>query len=198
MVKDYNAIHYTQNQAKKYNVDDKLAGLLIRGFNLIYNSQEPDGCASNTVALYVCLKNMGYNPQIYYGLCTTESGFEFYHMWLELDDKIIDFAIYGNAKFSVLSGELAHIITTPVVLETYDESKVHYGKFVFDDDWKDAGISAVENMTLKEYINSAPNNGMKKLICRYMDVSPTIENINKLLDNIGDFRFADLKRGNGQ
>lgn len=197
MAKDYNAIHYIQNQAKKYN-DDKLSDLLIRGFNLIYNSQEPDGCASNTVALYVCLKNMGYSPQICYGICTTESGFEFYHMWLELDDKIIDLAIYGNAKFSVLSGELAYIITTPVVLETYDESKVHYGKFVFDDDWKHAAISVVENMTLKEYINSAPNNGMKKLICRYMDVSPTIENINKLLDNIGDFRFADLKRGNGQ
>lgn len=179
------------------NVDDKLADLLIRGFNLIYNNQEADGCAANTIALYVCLKNMGYNPQIYYGLCTAEKDFCFYHMWLELDGKIIDLAIYGNAKFSFLSDELADIITTPIVLETYDESKVHYGKFVLDDDWKYAGISAIENMSLKEYINNAPNNGMKKLICRYMDVSPTMENINKLLDNVSDFCFVDLKRGNG-
>lgn len=62
MAKDYNAIHYIQNQVKKYNIDDKLSDLLIRGFNLIYNSKEADGCASNTIALYVCLKNMGYNP----------------------------------------------------------------------------------------------------------------------------------------
>lgn len=117
-------------------------------------------------------------------------------MWLELEGQIIDLAIYGNAKFSFLSGELEDIIKTPIVLEAYDETKVHYGKFVFDDDWKYAGISTVENMTLKEYINNAPNNGMKKLLCRYMDVAPTMENINKLLDNISDFRFADLKKGN--
>ena len=197
MAKDYNAIHYIQNQAKKCNIDDKLLDLFVRGFNLIYNSQEADGCASNTTALYVCLKNMGYNPQICYGLCNTEKGFCFYHMWLELDRKIIDLAIYGNAKFSFLSDELADIITTPIVLETYDESKIRYGKFVFDDDWKYAGISAIENMSLKEYINNAPNNGMKKLICRYMDVSPSTGNINKLLDNVNDFYFADLKKGNG-
>ena len=68
---------------------------------------------------------------------------------------------------------------------------------MFDDDLKYAGISAIENMSLKEYINNAPNNGMKKLICRYMDVSPTMGNINKLLDNVSDFHFADLKKGNG-
>lgn len=197
MAKDYNAIHYIQNQVKKYNTDDKLTDLLIRGFNLIYNNQEADGCAANTIALYVCLKNMEYNPQICYGLCTAEKDFCFYHMWLELDEKIIDLAIYGNARFSFLSDELADIITTPIVLETYDESKVHYGKLVFDDDWKYASISAIENMSLKEYINNAPNNGMKKLICRYMDVSPTTGNINKLLDNVSDFCFADLKKGNG-
>lgn len=193
MAKDYNAIHYIQNQAKKCNVDDKLTDLLIHGFNLIYKNQEADGCAANTVALYVCLKNMGYNPQICYGLCSVEKGFCFYHMWLEFDEKIIDLAIYGNARFSSFGDELANIITTPSVLETYDESKVHYGKFVFHDDWKYASISAIEDMTLKEYINNAPNNGMKKLLCRYMDISPTISNVNKLLDNVEDFRFIDLK-----
>ncbi|GFI28320.1 hypothetical protein IMSAGC012_03452 [Lachnospiraceae bacterium] len=195
MAKDYHAIHYIQNQAKKYHVDDKLSDLLIRGFNLIYNIKEADGCASNSVALYICLKNMGYNPQVCYGLCTAENGFCFYHMWIELEGKVIDLAIYGNAKFSFLGKELADVIETPIVLETYDETKINYGKFLFDDDWKYAGISAVENMTLKEYIINAPNNCMKKLICRYMDESPTTENINKLLDNIDDFRFTDLKRG---
>ena len=53
MAKDYNAIHYIQNQVKNYNADDKLSDLLIRGFNLIYNNEESDGCASNSVALYV-------------------------------------------------------------------------------------------------------------------------------------------------
>lgn len=196
MAKDYHAIHYIQNQVKKYYADDKLIDLLIRVFNTIFNNKEPDGCASNTIALYVCLKNMGYNPQICYGLCTSKSGFEIYHMWLELGGRIIDIAIYGNAKFSPLGGELANIIETPIVLESYDEAIIHYGKYLFDDDWQGANISVIEGMTLKEYINIAPNNGMKKLICRYMDISATVENVNRLLDNVDDFRFADLKKGN--
>lgn len=198
MAKDYNAIHYIQNQVKKFNIDDKLAEVLIRVFNYIYTNKEGDGCASNSVALYVCLKNMGYNPQIYYGLCSTRSGFEFYHMWLELNERIVDIAIYGNAQFRFHSDELSRVIETPIVLETYDETKIYYGKFLFDDDWERAAIRNIEKKSLKEYINEAPKNCMKKLICRYMDVTPTIDNVNKLLDNVDDFRFDDLKRGNGQ
>lgn len=195
MAKDYNAIHYIQSQVKKYYSDNKLSDLLIRSFNFIYNTEEDSGCVLNTVALYVCLKNMGYNPSICYGLCTTENGFEFYHMWLELENKIVDIAIYGNAKFSFLGTALANIIDMPIVLETYDESVINYGKFVFDNEWKYAAINNIEKMSLKEYINRMPNNSMKKLLCRYMDVSPTISNVNKLLDNVNDFRFVDLQKG---
>lgn len=196
MVEDYNAIYYIQSQVVKYNADDKLSNLLIRSFNFIYNSKQGDGCASNSVALYICLKNMGYNPQIYYGLCSTENGFEFYHVWLELGGKVIDISIYGNAKFNPAGDELVDIIETPIVLETYDEAKIHYGKFLFDDDWKRAAINIIEKKSLKEYINEAPNNSIKKLICYYMGVSLTIDNINKLLDNVSDFCCADLKKGN--
>ena len=194
MAKDYNAIHYIQSQVEKYYDDNKLSDLLIRSFNFIYNTEEDSGCVLNTVALYVCLKNMGYNPSICYGLCTTENGFEFYHMWLELENKIVDIAIYGNAKFSFLGTALENIIEMPIVLETYDESVINYGKFVFDNEWKYAAINNIEKMSLKEYINRMPNNSMKKLLCRYIDVSPTISNVNKLLDNVNDFRFVDLQK----
>ena len=49
-------------------------------------------------------------------------------------------------------------------------------------------------MSLKEYINRMPNKRIKKLLCRYMDVSPTISNVNKLLDNVNDFQFVDLQK----
>ena len=62
MAKDYNAIHYIQSQVEKYYSDKKLSDLLIRSFNFIYNTKEDSGCVLNTVALYVCLKNMVYNP----------------------------------------------------------------------------------------------------------------------------------------
>lgn len=195
MAKDYNVIHYIQSQVEKYYSDNKLSDVLVRSFNLIYNTKQSDGCVSNSVALYVCLKNLGYDPHICFGLCTTKKGFEFYHMWLELECKVIDIAIYGNAKFSFLiNGELSEI-QMPIILETYNEANINYGKFLFDDDWKGDALYTLEKMSLKEYIENAPNNDMKKLFCRYMDISPTISNVNKLLDNVNDFRFVDLQKG---
>lgn len=111
MAKDYNAIHYIQNQVKNYNADDKLSDLLIRGFNLIYNNEESDGCASNSVALYVCLKNMGFNPQIYYGLCGIKNEFEFYHMWIELMKKLL------TLQFMEMQNLISLVTNWPILLK---------------------------------------------------------------------------------
>lgn len=39
MAKDYNTIHYIQSQIEKYYDDNRLSDLLVRSFNLIYNTK---------------------------------------------------------------------------------------------------------------------------------------------------------------
>lgn len=66
MSKNYKGIHYIQEQLKDF--DKSFVNCVIRCFNLIEENKEPDGCLSNTTALYICAKSCGYNPIICYGL----------------------------------------------------------------------------------------------------------------------------------
>ncbi len=99
MKRDYDAIHYIQRQLSGFE-DKKMVFAMTKAFNKMYAAKEPDGCLSTTVELFIALKYLGYKPRICYGLVVPPSDYEFYHAWLELDGKIVDIAIYGNAKFS--------------------------------------------------------------------------------------------------
>ena len=88
------------NQAKKQIMakssvygDKRLTNALVRTFNMICDNKEPDGCFSNSVALHVVLRSLGYDPKLCYGLCCSPCGQDFYHAWLELDGNVLDLCI---------------------------------------------------------------------------------------------------------
>lgn len=170
MSKNYKGIHYIQEQLKDF--DKSFVNCVIRCFNLIEENKEPDGCLSNTTALYICTKSCGYNPIICYGLCNLD-GRDFYHAWLEINDTIIDLSIYGNVNYSPYS-MWDYKISLPYIGK-YDDSKISYGKFKFDEDWNKSLISQVTGKPLIQYIDSAPQYGMWRLVCRYMNKTLTKE-----------------------
>ena len=90
MSRNYTAIHYIQEQLKGFN--PKFVDCVVRCFNLIEQNQEPNGCLSNSIALFICAKEYGYEPLLCYGLCKFD-GKEFYHAWIEIDNTVIDMAI---------------------------------------------------------------------------------------------------------
>ena len=57
MRRNYTAIHYIQEQLKEF--DPKFVDCVIRCFSLIEQNQEPDGCLSDSVALFICAKEYG-------------------------------------------------------------------------------------------------------------------------------------------
>lgn len=50
---------YIQNQLK--NFDPRFTKCVVKCFDLIVQFQESDGCLSNSVALYICAKEYGYD-----------------------------------------------------------------------------------------------------------------------------------------
>lgn len=151
----------------------ELTDILIRCFNRICTIEEPNGCLSNSIALLVALRHLGFMPQLCYGLCVTPGGYELYHAWIELDGKVLDLAIFGNSHFSPLWLDEG---LAPVVFEDYEKTAVKYGKFVFDEDWQSSSIySALNYGTLANYINKAPNDGMWRLIFSLLDMVQTKE-----------------------
>lgn len=188
MSRNYTAIHYIQNQLKGFN--PKFVNCIIRCFDSIEKSQEPDGCLSNSVALFVCAKEFGYDPVLCYGLCKFE-GKSFYHAWLELNEIVIDMAIYGNVNFSPLS-LWDRKLDTPYI-GTYEESNIHYGKFEFDEDWKYSMISAVEGMAFEQYMDGSPQQSMWRITCGFLDKTPTANLVNHLRTHVKNNKFERNK-----
>ena len=178
MAKNYLVLHYIQNQLKNFDNNVKVSELLFKCFSLLEKTKEHDGCLSTSVALFVCLKELGYNPELCYGLCSTKNGNEFYHAWIELDNKVIDIAIYGNLNFSPFTA-FKIPVDLPIVLENYDDCYINYKKFIFDESWEYAAIKKAEDWTIFQYINNSPQKGMYKIINKLMNepLSYKVENI---------------------
>lgn len=181
MSRNYTAIHYIQEQLKGFN--PKFVDCVVRCFNLIEQNQEPDGCLSNSMALFICAKEYGYEPSLCYGLCEFE-GKEFYHAWLEINNIVIDISIYGNVNYSPFS-MWDNKLDTPYI-GPYEDSAVQYGKFKFDDDWSDSMIAQAEGWSFEQYMNGIPLNAMWKIVCKFLDKTPThnlIEHLKKHIEN---------------
>lgn len=179
MSKNYDAIHYIQSQLAGYKPE--FINCVVRCFDMIDQNSEPDGCLSNTVALYICAKEYGYSPEICYGLCSLD-GKQFYHAWLELDGIVIDLSIYGNVNFSSFS--VWNFCLNKPFVGSYEDAFVVYGKFVFDDEWTYSGISRMEGWSLDKYMNTLPSNAMWKLVCKFLDVVPSKRYVDHLHQHI--------------
>jgi hypothetical protein len=176
MARDYKARNYIVQQAAKYG-DQRLTDVLIRTLDIMVNTREPDGCMSNSVALYVILRSFGYEPEFCYGLCVAPNGFEFYHAWLELGGEVLDIAVYGNSHFSQY-WEYEPML--PVVFEKRDSTVVHYGNRVFDQEWSESMIFRAVKMSMEQYIACCPNNGIWALIFRILNVTKSKEKKEEL------------------
>lgn len=187
MSKDYKSIKYIREKLDGF--DPCFIDCVVRGFNHIFQTKEPDGCLSNTSALYVCAKKYGYSPLICYGLCKIGNE-EMYHAWLEIEKLVIDLAIYGNINFPGYGNLLARsqniVLNTPFIGDYKDAENYHleYGRFKFDAEWKDAAISQVEGKSVLEYINGAPNDGMWHLLRRYLDMPLITSDFRQEIESI--------------
>jgi len=194
MSKNYKAIHYIQKQLKDFN--DNFVDSVVRCFNQIESMRAAQECVTSSVILYICAKHFGYEPKICYGLCTLQ-GKEFYHAWLEINNKVIDVAIYGNINYNVYS-MWDFKLETPYI-GTYEDAATDpikplvYGKFVFDDDWSHCSVSMIEKMTMQQYMDKAPQNILWKYTIKFLNQTPSKALVDSLSEHIKGVSFTDFK-----
>lgn len=177
MYRNQTAINYIMQQMKGFKPE--FVKCVIRCFEFIDSIQQPDGCLSNSVALYICAKEFGYRPKLCYGLCELE-GMSFYHVWLEINGIVVDLSIYGNVNFSpVVRMFCQKTLDTPYI-GTYEDGVITYGRFRFDEDWGTAAISQMEGLTFEQYMDTAPNDEMWWMTCRFLNERPVRKTIRHL------------------
>lgn len=179
MARDYEMIKYIRQQMQNY--DDRFTNAVIKLFNKMVDTKEPNGCLSNSAMLLACARYCGYNAKLCYGLCDNGKH-EIYHAWLEIEDRIFDIGIYGNSHFSPLY--LDEPLERPVINCRYNDAPINYGRFVFDKDWKDADLSRAENLTMEQYFDNSERHILWQLVCSLLDLSPIPVNGEKIRDAI--------------
>lgn len=179
---------YIQNQLK--NFDPRFTKCVVKCFDLIVQFQESDGCLSNSVALYICAKEYGYDPVLCYGLCEFD-GKEFYHAWLEINDTVIDVSIYGNINFSPYS--LWNTKLNTPYIGNYKDSFVKYGRSVFDEDWECSMISKIEGWSFEQYMDALPDNAMWQIACKFLNRTPTLNLIKHLRTHIKNKKIERIE-----
>ena len=79
-------------------------------------------------------------------------------------------------------------LDTPYI-GTYESSQVQYGKYKFDADWSTCPWSFIDNISVIDYINKAPQNAMWKLVCKLLNETPTKSLVNELEKYIDGVNF---------
>ena len=163
-MRNYEMIHLIQAAG----LPEDAKNVVVRAFNKMNETKEPDGCLSTSVTICIAMEYLGYSPNLCIGKFVL-NGHDFYHAWTELDGKVIDVAIFGNSSFSPYWRDEVII---PQVNRKYLETDVKYEPFVFDEDFKDAQISKMMGQSFYFYCDNAPKrNAIWNLILYYLDTT---------------------------
>lgn len=179
MGKDYEMIRYIRGRMEGF--DERFVSAVVKLFGRMVEAREPDGCMSNSALLLACAKYCGYDAKLCYGLCSNGKH-ELYHAWLEINDCVFDIGIYGNSHFSPLY--LDEPLERPVINTKYENAPIHYGRFVFDEDWKEASLRGVEHLSVEKYFDNSERKILWQFVCTLLDMSPTKDNVDKIRESI--------------
>lgn len=129
-----NCNSFTANTIIKKNIsltvdcegyNSEIADVVKNLFDYMVNRQLFGGCHALTSVMFVALNELGYKPKLLVGECYKNGTKPFDHSWVELDNKIIDLAIYYPLTLAVNS------ISGPIVfgydMLTMKTSSLNYG-----------------------------------------------------------------------
>lgn len=184
MSKNKIALDYINTQLSGFKPE--FVKCVTRCFEFIERIHQPDGCLSNSIAIFICAKYYGYEPNLCYGLCSFE-GHPFYHVWLEINDIVIDLSIYGNVNFNPIARLIWKTQLATPYIGSYTNPYIHYGRFEFDNDWSITAIAQLEGCSFEQYMDGAPNGDMWDLVCQFLNEKPTPKVIMQLRNLIKNY-----------
>lgn len=132
--------------------DAEISDTIINLFDYIIRTNLRGACHALTAVLYVAFKEMGYKPIMKIGECKYKKHLPFDHSWLELNQKVIDLAIFMPLQDVQGSHGGPNILGKDTI--TNKNSLVEYG-INTGLEFSDHTIFAIKT-PLTEYMNKFP------------------------------------------
>ncbi|MDK2376913.1 lasso peptide biosynthesis protein [Serratia fonticola] len=171
----------------------KKGNLLADIFSVYLESMLTNGwrgaCHDLSSSFYMTLSEYGYNPKLFTGVIKTQDGRMFDHSWVEVDDRIYDFAIcYPNVEGENVSSPIfdsKHVDTKKNTNLSYGISGVELDDFVMK----------IVDSTIDEYAKLRPQNSvdMYEIAAEYGSIIPNIHKKELSSKNIKE-KYSSHKR----
>lgn len=184
MSKNYEALHYIRDRLMNY--DPKLSNAIQRLFNIEDQSMQAGGCVIDSIVIALLFKKFGIDSDIHLGEICADGHHDALHCWLTLDDQIFDFGIYGNSKYNPCyrGPQFNH----PLIFE--DNTGVKYADGTTERSW----LTNLSGMPIIKYINGCPQNRVRKLFLKSLELRDVKENMNMIDALAKDMYFPIVKR----
>lgn len=137
----------------KNGYGEDMADVILNLYDYIMEKTWYGACHASTAVLYVALKEMGYNVALKIGECQHKSDKPFDHSWIELDDKIIDLAIF--LPFTQNVGMYGGPVVCGLDVISLKPSEVTYGVNTGLPFFGETEMAI--NTTLSDYMDRFPN-----------------------------------------
>ena len=165
---------------KNARYDEKISNVLVNLMNYMEKNQWIGACYATSTVLYVCLKELGYEPKLCIGEAFTEFpvSMSFDHGWIELDGKIIDLA----CSMTLLNGYPA---SPPVIFDKEILSnEFHHIEYGIKGRGLDLEAKRVMSSPLKKYMLDFPNEkgGLFGVVNIVLNHKGSIKNIRDKYD----------------
>lgn len=156
----------------------RLTNAVIAVFNKMIDIKDGQGCAMYSFILKVIFKYFGIESEVKYGLCYFRTGKEAYHAWLDVYNKVIDIAIYGNSRYNPAFMAIDEKKYDVVIMEDYNEALIKYTEDI-DEDVNASFVPQLVNGSKKYYLNMPKElkETVKNIICSCLGISITTKNL---------------------
>ena len=188
MSKNYEIIHFIQEQAPNKTISDIITRLFTRlDAQTIYAS-----ALSTSISIVLAAALYDIKADLILGtIGIPGTGSCFPSAWVEIDGKIYDLSIYFDTlRHPVLKEHVA--VVKPQINKDYNDTDLDYFDFQFSDVYELSDIKRTVDKSFKEFCNNSPNGD--DIWCDILyaaNLNQTQDNLNKLQNLASNILIKD-------
>lgn len=191
-MKNYEVLHYINDQVISSGYGNNLSQALQELFTFMDNQKEEQGCVIGSIVASLILKCFKVEHTLHLGELgywrkdANDEMIDAYHCWITVDDKILDLAIYASSHYN------PYFLGKPMDYPIVFESKT---PFIYQDGSTESNswLADLSEKSYTDYLEHCPVNLAVKMAIRCLGSSYDMKGQNAVYQLAKDMYFPKLQ-----